>query len=160
MKPLRGITCAASVFLLSALLFAAPAADEAKPTAKANEPATKFESQEQRVAHGKYLVHHVAQCIQCHTPRDRRGDLDRSRLLTGAPIPVVGPAYSRPWAAESVWLAGLRNYDESFVRYLLTHGVKPDGTRPKPPMPSFQLNEQDANAVIAYLKSLGTSAEE
>jgi mono/diheme cytochrome c family protein len=109
---------------------------------------------ESKIEHGKYLAHHVAQCVQCHTPRDERGVLDQTRLLAGAPIPVVGPEFSQPWAAESVSLAGLGNYDESFVRYLLIHGTRPDGTPPKPPMPSFKLNQQDADAVVAYLKSL------
>ncbi|MEO8497823.1 MAG: c-type cytochrome [Planctomycetota bacterium] len=117
-------------------------------TGSANDPL------ESPVEHGKYLVHHVAQCVQCHTPRDGRGALDQSRLLTGAPIPVAGPEFSRSWAVASVSLAGLGNYDESFVRHLLTHGARPDGTHPKSPMPSFKLSLQDADAVIAYLKSL------
>lgn len=144
---------AALVLSLVALVFVVPVADDVVLAAEGSGP-NEAESQDRMVAHGKYLVHHVAQCIQCHTPRDRQGELDRSRLMTGAPIPVTGPAYSRPWAAESAALAGLGNYDESFVFYLLTHGHRPNGTRPKPPMPSFQLNDQDANAVIAYLKSL------
>ena len=106
------------------------------------------------IAHGKYLVHHVAQCVQCHTPRDEQGALLDAQLLSGAPIPVDGPANMRPWASVSVSLVGLGNYDESFVRYLLVHGRRPDGTSPKAPMPAFRLNDQDVDAVIAYLKSL------
>ncbi len=107
-----------------------------------------------QIAHGKYLVHHVAQCIQCHTPRDAQGDLIESRLLTGAEIPIVGPKFGPPWAAESVNIAGLGNYPESFVRHLLMHGTRPDGTKAKSPMPSFHLSAADAGAVVAYLKSL------
>lgn len=106
------------------------------------------------IAHGKYLVHHVAQCVQCHSPRDEQGTLLDAELLTGAVIPVDGPASMRPWASVSVSLVGLGNYDESFVRYLLAHGQRPDGTHPKSPMPSFRLNDRDVDAVIAYLKSL------
>lgn len=112
-----------------------------------------------QIAHGKYLVHHVAKCIECHTRRDSRGNLMESRLLLGAPIPVEGPAFVRPWAAQSSSLAGLGNYNESFVHYLLTHGVRPDGSAPKSPMPSFQLNDDDAHAVTAYLKSIRSSSE-
>jgi mono/diheme cytochrome c family protein len=107
-----------------------------------------------RIKQGKYLVHHVAQCIQCHTPRNATGALIESRSLTGAPIPLVGPAYAQPWAAESAWIAGLGSYDEAYVHYLLTHGRKPDGSQPKRPMPSFQMTDADATAVIAYLRSL------
>lgn len=109
---------------------------------------------ESTIAHGKYLVHHVAQCVQCHTPRDAQGNMLEAELLSGASIPVVGPASMRPWASVSVSLVGLGNYDESFVRHLLVHGKRPDGTRPKSPMPSFQLTDSDAEAVIDYLKSL------
>lgn len=111
-------------------------------------PATSLEDR------GKYLVHHVAQCIECHTPRDARGALVETRLLRGAPIPVRGPKYAKQWAAQSVSLAGLGNYEETFIHYLLTHGTRPDGSAPDSPMPSFHLHDVDAAAVIAYLKSL------
>lgn len=107
-----------------------------------------------KIARGRYLVHHVAQCIQCHTPRDDDGNLMASQLLTGATIPVAGPRYAQPWAAHSAWIAGLGSYDEAFVHYLLTHGHKPDGSRPKSPMPSFKMTGADADAVIAYLRTL------
>lgn len=106
------------------------------------------------IAHGKYLVHHVALCIECHTPRSENGSLIESRLLQGAPIPVKGPSYAAPWAAQSVDLAGLGNYDDSFVRFLLMNGKRPDGTTVRSPMPVFRLSESDANSIIAYLKTL------
>jgi len=37
---------------------------------------------------------------------------------------------------------------------LLTTGVWRDGKRPRPPMPQFRMTQQDAQAVVAYLKSL------
>lgn len=107
-----------------------------------------------RLARGKYLVHEVAHCDQCHTPRDANGNLIQSRLLTGAPIPVDGPEYAQPWAAASASIAGLGSYEQSYVFYLLTHGHKPDGTAPQAPMPQFRLTDRDARAVIAYLNSL------
>lgn len=115
-------------------------------------PASKVD--EARIKRGKYLVHQVAHCDQCHTPRDDRGTLNQSLQLTGARIPIHGPNGSPPWAAESVSLAGLGNYDVAFFRHLMTRGTRPDGTHPKPPMPAFQLTADDADAVIEYLKSL------
>lgn len=122
--------------------------------AVAAKPADSTPDLDQQIAHGKYLVHHVAQCIQCHTPRDPSGTLIQSQLLQGAPIPVRGPAFSKPWAAASASLAGLGNYQQGFVKHLLMHGKRPDGSRPESPMPRFHLTETDADAVIAYLKSL------
>ncbi len=123
-------------------------------SASTEKQASTDSSADDQITHGKYLVHHVAQCVQCHTPRDQTGELIESRSMTGAAISISGPGTSHPWAAKSVSLAGLGNYDESFVLYLLTHGVRPDGISPKNPMPSFKLNQGDANAVVAYLKSL------
>ncbi|WP_425571390.1 c-type cytochrome [Novipirellula rosea] len=107
-----------------------------------------------RIERGRYLVHDVAKCTECHTPRDARGELIESRLLTGAAIPVVGPHFAKPWAAQSASIAGLGNYDETFVRHLLVRGVRPDGSRPNSPMPRFKMTKEDANAVIEYLRSL------
>jgi hypothetical protein len=39
------------------------------------------------------------------------------------------------------------------ITFLQT-GKRPDGTQPRPPMPEFRLDEADATAVVAYLKSL------
>src|ERR1017187_5324590 len=49
------------------------------------------------VARGKYLVESVAVCGQCHTPRDSRGELDRSRWLQGAPVPWMPARPDSDW---------------------------------------------------------------
>lgn len=142
------------------LLIAAGVAPDGPTTVRGQRPGPEQERRstaeeaQSPVAQGKYLVHQVAHCVQCHTPRDASGNLIESRLLTGAPIPVDGPEYAEPWAAASASIAGLGNYEQAYVFYLLTHGHKPDGTAPQAPMPHFQLTERDARAVIAYLNSL------
>ncbi|MBI3119919.1 MAG: hypothetical protein HYZ00_14605, partial [Candidatus Hydrogenedentes bacterium] len=35
----------------------------------------------EQLARGRYLVEDVAQCIQCHSPRDTNGNLIQSSLL-------------------------------------------------------------------------------
>lgn len=142
------------------LFIAAGVAPNGPTTARRQKPVTEHEKPStaedgpSAVARGKYLVHQVAHCVQCHTPRDASGNLIESRLLTGAPIPVDGPGYAEPWAAASASIAGLGNYEQTYVFYLLTHGHKPDGTVPQAPMPHFRLTDRDARAVIAYLNSL------
>jgi hypothetical protein len=37
----------------------------------------------------------------------------------------------------------------------LTTGKKPDGTTPRPPMPDYRFNDEDARAVLAYLRAQG-----
>ena len=103
---------------------------------------------------GAYLVHHVAMCVQCHSPRDEKGDLIATRLLSGAPIPVSSPFPGQPWAYRAPNIRGLVGYtDEEGVK-LLMEGVNRNGTRPRPPMEQFGMNREDAEAVVAYLKSL------
>src|SRR5215469_17676469 len=41
------------------------------------------------VVRGQYIVENVAMCPTCHTPRLADGELDRSRWLTGAPVPYL-----------------------------------------------------------------------
>lgn len=104
--------------------------------------------------HGRYLVEHVAMCVQCHTPRDERGELLVGQLFEGAAIPLESPFPDERWAFRAPALAGLPGLsDEELVR-LLTSGVGHDGTRPAPPMPPFRLHEPDARAIASYLRSL------
>src|SRR5690606_36491995 len=64
------------------------------------------------IARGEYLVHHVAMCVQCHSPRDASGQLDRSRLLTGGRIPVRPPWPDQQWAFTAPRIAGLPGRSE------------------------------------------------
>lgn len=110
--------------------------------------------QEGDVERGRYLVHHVAMCVQCHTPRDARGNLVDLRLLQGAPVPVRSP-YAGSWAFRAPWLAGLPGLSRNDLVHLLRTGIVPrTGRPPEPPMPPFRMTERDARAVAAYLASL------
>ncbi len=108
-----------------------------------------------RVEHGRYLVNSVAMCVQCHSPRDARGEIERDRLLQGAPIPVRSPFPNQQWAFAAPAIAGLPGWTngEDVVTLLMT-GHRPDGYAPMPPMPPFRLSREDAEDVVAYLRSL------
>ncbi len=106
------------------------------------------------VARGRYLVHHVAMCVQCHSPRNAAGDLIPDRLLTGAPMPVSPPAGRDDWGLTAPHLAGLPGWEPEAIETLLVTGRLPNGFAPDAPMPPFRLSREDANAVVAYLKSL------
>lgn len=112
-------------------------------------------AQDHQIARGKYLVMHVAMCVQCHTPRNKQGELDQSQLLKGAPIPLESPFSSPTWAFEAPKIAGLPGgwTEEDLVRLLQT-GRGPRGMPPRLPMPPFRMTQEDASAVAAYLKSL------
>ena len=109
----------------------------------------------QRQAHGEYLVKQVAMCVQCHSPRNERGDLDEQRLFQGAPIPVKSPWTRQEWAPQAPSLAGLPGgWNEDQLANFLMTGQDINGRGPRRPMPPFRMNREDAQAVAAYLKSL------
>jgi len=107
-----------------------------------------------QVARGNYLVNQVAMCVQCHTPRDANGDLDRTQLLQGAPVPVSGPFPAKKWAFRAPAIAGLPGWSDDDAITLLTTGHRLNGYMPNPPMPPFRMSREDAEAVVAYLRSL------
>jgi mono/diheme cytochrome c family protein len=107
-----------------------------------------------QVQRGQYLVEHVAMCVQCHTPRTAQGELDHTRLLQGAPVPVPGPFAAQQWAFEAPRIAGLPGWTVADAIQLLHTGRSARGYTPRPPMPPFRLTQEDAAAVVAYLKSL------
>jgi len=111
-------------------------------------------SSAEQLQRGQYLVEHVAMCVQCHTPRNAQGELDRTQLLQGASIPVPAPFPTSQWAFEAPKIAGLPGWlAEDAVRLLHT-GRSARGYAPRPPMPPFRMTQEDAAAVVAYLKSL------
>lgn len=103
---------------------------------------------------GEYIVNEVAMCVQCHTPRTESGQIIRQRLLQGAPVPLESPWPGRKWAVRAPHIAGLPGFSDRDMVHLLTTGSRPDGRIPDPPMPPFRLTRQDAEAVVAYLRSL------
>lgn len=89
------------------------------------------------------------------TRRDPTGRLQHTQYLLGAPVPVSAPPFSNmQWALKAPAIAGLSGYTEEQGIRLLMDGVTPDGRMPNPPMPRYRMNRADAEAVVAYLKSL------
>jgi mono/diheme cytochrome c family protein len=103
---------------------------------------------------GRYIVESVAMCELCHTPRNENGVPDHSHWLAGGPA-QLRPAYSSPyWALVEPRIAGRPpGTDADFIK-LLTTGISRTGSPPNPPMPPFRMTRADAEAVLAYLKSL------
>jgi mono/diheme cytochrome c family protein len=102
---------------------------------------------------GAYLVNNVAQCGNCHTPRNAKGELDTTRHLQGAPIWFKSTKIKfEKWedAAPDLTASGLASKwgEEKLVKFLSTGG------RADAPMPVFKLAVSDARAVVAYLRSL------
>lgn len=106
------------------------------------------------VERGRYIVENVAMCVECHSGRDRAGNIDDSRRYYGAQIPFA-PPWPNDWAMRAPRNAGLPGYTDAMALRLLTQGsIGRDGTQLRPPMPRYRMNVQDAADVIAFMRSL------
>jgi cytochrome c553 len=107
------------------------------------------------VDRGEYIAKHVAMCVQCHSPRDERGELIQTQLFHGAPMPVTSPFPGKPFAYHAPRLAGLpAGFSAQQLAHFLETGERPAGFTPRPPMPPFRMSAADAASVAAYLESL------
>jgi mono/diheme cytochrome c family protein len=121
---------------------------------KQPQAASKGRGEAELIARGKYIVEGLAACGDCHTPRNRDGDIDRTKWLSGAPV-FYEPAQRVPgWAISAPRIAGLPPGRDAEIITLLTTATWRDGKAPRPPMPRFHMKREAAEAVVAYLKSL------
>ena len=121
---------------------------------KQPDAASKANYDAKLVARGKYIVEGLAACGDCHTPRNSDGDIDRTKWLAGAPV-FYEPAQRVPgWAISAPRIAGIPPGRDAEIITLLTTATWRDGKAPRPPMPRFHMKREDAEAVVAYLKSL------
>jgi mono/diheme cytochrome c family protein len=111
-----------------------------------------------QIARGEYLVKGIGQCGECHTPFTFTGGFVMDKWLQGKKL-EFGPLVPIPiWADTSPNIAGLPDWDnEKAVQFFMT-GLAPNGQPARPPMPAYHMNRADAEAVVAYLKSLKTGA--
>jgi mono/diheme cytochrome c family protein len=106
------------------------------------------------VARGKYIVEDVAMCGTCHTPRNADGSLNRNRWLAGASVPYLPAQPSNDWPILAPRLAGNPPANNAQMVTLLTTAVWITGKPLRDPMPKFHMTKADAEAVVAYLRSL------
>ncbi len=140
----------AGVLLMA--LFARAAAQS--PPAAAATPPRAVVLPPGNVEHGRYIAERVAMCVECHSGRDREGNIIDAERYQGASIPFIPPAWSQAWATRVPRNKGLAGYTDAMALRLLTEGsIGRDGTPLKPPMPRFRMTTQDAADVIAFMRS-------
>ena len=110
-----------------------------------------------QIDRGRYLAEEVAKCSECHTPRDADNQLDRSRWLEGASTWIEPVHHISNWAQFAPPLAGLPSLSDVQMQRVLEMGQSASGREIQPPMHLYHLTHADAQAIIAYLRSLRPS---
>lgn len=108
-------------------------------------------------ARGKYIVENLSRCGQCHSPHDEADSAGRSHWLQGAPVWLVSAEPVENWPLIAPRIAGALPGTDEEVEKLLTTGIWKTGAYLRPPMPQFRMTQQDAEAVVNYLKSVQPS---
>ncbi|MDD9936019.1 MAG: hypothetical protein OXT09_20575 [Myxococcales bacterium] len=121
------------------------------------------ESSQTPVERGEYLVRHLSGCVECHSPRLPSGQFDESRLLSGVVNlddldpgdPQRGAIHARNLTPDA--RTGLGAWSDAEIKDAFQHGMARDGRVLHWSMPYFiyhEMTEPDADAVVAYLRSL------
>jgi mono/diheme cytochrome c family protein len=121
--------------------------------------ASAHQTDKELLARGEYLVERVAMCGDCHTPRSSGGEPDQARPLQGATL-RFGPSDRAGFAQCAPAIAGMHFWTKAQAVRFLETGLMPSGTYAKPPMPRYRLSRDDADAVVAYLRSLRPASSE
>jgi mono/diheme cytochrome c family protein len=146
-----------AVFSVSAAIIVGLISGAAKPVFAQNNKSVRQsenDGDDTKVARGKYLVEGVAMCGQCHTPRDSDGNPDRTRWLQGAPILWLSPTHDVNWPINAPRIGGTPPANDADMIKLLMTGIWTTGVRLRAPMPQFRMDISDAEAVVAYLKTV------
>lgn len=110
------------------------------------------------VEYGRYLANEVAKCGDCHTPRTPTGEIDGKRHLKGAPLDSSACRDIKNPRKESADLTPtgrlFSDWGERGLTRFLETALTPEGRRSGIPMPAYKLRPHDAEAIVAYLKTL------
>lgn len=123
-------------------------------------PDIKIEVTQERVIRGKYLAHHVAACIDCHSTRDWTkfsGPLVQGTIGAGGEVFDQNFGFPGKFISKNITPYGIGNWTDGEIFRAITVGVSKDGTPLFPVMPykSYgNMDQEDIYAIIAYLRTL------
>lgn len=111
-----------------------------------------------KVKYGEYLAGPLGHCMECHTPMTKPPMRDYKNMMGAG-----GFVFHGPWG-ESVAAnitpdneTGIGKWTDAQIKEAITDGVRPDGTKLRPPMAFAyykNISDDDLNAIVAYLRSL------
>jgi len=115
-----------------------------------------FERTSERLERGRYLVEHVANCLDCHSERD--WSLYGAPVIAGtegqgAPLLVMRPEIQ----SANITPAALADWSDGEIARAITAGISRDGGALHPLMPYdtyVHLSEEDVAAVVSHLRQM------
>jgi cytochrome c2 len=115
-------------------------------------------AQNAQVERGKYLVEEVARCQECHTPKTESGDFDRTKWMKGTTLIGVPSSPVPDWHQKSPDISSTSalwtRWGQDGLSKFLQTAKNPRGGKAGPPMPAYMMKADDADAIVAYLKTL------
>jgi len=110
------------------------------------------------IAHGDYLVHGPAHCVECHVGSVEAmisADKGNPEPLQGGVAFVLGPLgtiYPKNLTPDKE--TGIGRYEDKEIFRMMRHGVKPNGRASLPlMMPFWNMADDDLVAIVSYFRS-------
>ncbi len=110
----------------------------------------------ERIERGRYLVEHVANCLDCHSDRAWEyygGPVVEGTAGRGAPLRVLRPHIQ----SANITPAALAEWSDGEIARAIASGIGRDGQALHPFMPYdtyAHMTEADLHAVVSYLRTL------
>ena len=123
-------------------------------------PDIKITATPEMVKRGEYLANHVTVCMDCHGTREwSKFSGPMKPGFEGAGGEVFDKRYGFPgvFIAKNITPFNLANWTDGEIFRTITTGVNKDGKALFPVMPYKyygQLDEEDINSIIAYIRTL------
>ncbi|HKP32161.1 MAG TPA: c-type cytochrome [Chitinophagaceae bacterium] len=123
-------------------------------------PQLQVEKTPERIARGEYLANHVMICMDCHSTRNWNefsAPPVPGTLGKGGDVFDKAAGFPGTYYAANITPAGIGQWTDGEIFRAITTGVRKNGKPIFPVMPHKnygQLDMEDINAVIAYVRSL------
>ncbi len=120
----------------------------------------------ENIARGKYLAHHVAACMDCHSTRDwtkYSGPLVQGSLGEGGEMFDRKFGFPGVYYSRNITPAGIKRYSDGELFRVITTGVTKEGRAMFPVMPYpyyGKMDPEDIKCIIAYIRSLNPIAKD
>ncbi|HEX7153803.1 MAG TPA: cytochrome C [Thermoanaerobaculia bacterium] len=122
----------------------------------------KIEATPERLARGKYLVHHVSDCLGCHSDHTLAWALPVKPGTEGKGGFTFGPEFGFPGTVSAQNITsdpetGLGKWTDGEILRAMREGIDRNGEALFPMMPYAHLrsmSDEDAKSIVVYLRTL------